>query len=218
MIFKCFFFWYTETINAKDVFLVPITLLHSFLLYCYLGAITPGPANLCSLSAALRYGRGLALRQWRGLFVGFSIVSLASVLLTYLLGTVIDQYVGVLSWIGAAYILFLAWHMLRSSGVSADNDPAAPSFLNGLLVQLTNVKIMVFCLVALSSYVLPYSNSFWSLLAVGLFLPFTGPVANLVWLFAGASLQKLFVNHRRAVDIVMAAALALCAVSLVLSH
>lgn len=218
MIFKCFFFWYTETINAKDVFLVPITLLHSFLLYCYLGAITPGPANLCSLSAALRYGRGPALRQWRGLFVGFSIVSLASVLLTYLLGTVIDQYVGVLSWIGAAYILFLAWHMLRSSGVSADNDPAAPSFLNGLLVQLTNVKIMVFCLVALSSYVLPYSNSFWSLLAVGLFLPFTGPVANLVWLFAGASLQKLFVNHRRAVDIVMAAALALCAVSLVLSH
>lgn len=197
---------------------MPITLLHSFLLYCYLGAITPGPANLCSLSAALRYGKGPALRQWRGLFVGFSIVSLVSVLLTYLLGTVIDQYVGVLSWIGAAYILFLAWHMLRSSGVSAESDPAAPSFLNGLLVQLTNVKIMVFCLVALSSYVLPYTNSFWSLLAVGLFLPFTGPVANLVWLFAGASLQKLFVNHRRVVDIVMAAALALCAVSLVWPH
>lgn len=197
---------------------MPITLLHSFLLYCYLGAITPGPANLCSLSAALRYGKGPALRQWRGLFVGFSIVSLVSVLLTYLLGTVIDQYVGVLSWIGAAYILFLAWHMLRSSGVSAESDPAAPSFLNGLLVQLTNVKIMVFCLVALSSYVLPYTNSFWSLLAMGLFLPFTGPVANLVWLFAGASLQKFFVNHRRVVDIVMAAALALCAVSLVWPH
>ena len=197
---------------------MPITLLHSFLLYCYLGAITPGPANLCSLSAALRYGKGPALRQWRGLFVGFSIVSLASVLVTYLLGTVMNQYVGILSWIGAAYILFLAWHMLRSSGAAADNDPTAPSFLNGLLVQLTNVKIMVFCMVALSSYVLPYTNSFWSLLAVGLFLPFTGPVANLVWLFAGASLQKFFGNHRRAVDIVMAAALVVCAVSLVFSH
>lgn len=197
---------------------MPLTLLHSFLLYCYLGAITPGPANLCSLSAALRYGKGPALRQWRGLFVGFSIVSLASVLVTYLLGTVMDRYVGILSWIGAAYILWMAFHMLRSSGVSAEEDPAAPSFLRGLLVQLTNVKIMVFCLVALSSYVLPYTSSFWSLLAVGLFLPFTGPVANLVWLFAGVSLQKLFVNHRRAVDITMAAALAVCAVSLIFSH
>ena len=197
---------------------MPLSLLHSFLIYCYLGAITPGPANLCSLSAALRYGKGPALRQWRGLFVGFAIVSLASVLVTYLLGTVMDRYVGILSWVGAAYILWMAFHMLKSSGVSAEDDPAAPTFLRGLLVQLTNVKIMVFCLVALSSYVLPYTNSFWSLLAVGLFLPFTGPVANLVWLFAGASLQKLFANHRRAVDIVMAAALAVCAVSLVVSH
>ena len=197
---------------------MPLSLLHSFLIYCYLGAITPGPANLCSLSAALRYGKGPALRQWRGLFVGFAIVSLASVLVTYLLGTVMDRYVGILSWFGAAYIIWMDFHMLKSSGVSAEDDPAAPTFLRGLLVQLTNVKIMVFCLVALSSYVLPYTNSFWSLLAVGLFLPFTGPVANLVWLFAGASLQKLFANHRRAVDIVMAAALAVCAVSLVVSH
>ena len=197
---------------------MPISLLPSFLLYCYVGAITPGPANLCSLSAALRYGRGPALRQWRGLFVGFTAVSLASVLVSYLLGTVLNQYVGVLSWIGAAYILWMAWHMLRSSGAAAEEDPAAPSFRNGLLVQLTNVKIMVFCLTALSSYVLPYSGSFWHLLAVGLFLPFTGPIANLVWLFAGAMLQKLFADHRRAVDIVMAAALAVCAVSLVLPH
>lgn len=197
---------------------MPISLLPSFLLYCYVGAITPGPANLCSLSAALRYGSRPALRQWRGLFTGFTIISLAAVLVTYLLGTALNQYVTVLSWIGATYILWLAFHTLRASDFEAENDPAAPSFLHGLLVQLTNVKIMVFCLMALSGYVLPYSSSFWSLLAVGLFLPFTGPLANLVWLFAGASLQKLLKNHRRKVDIVMAAALAACAVSLVWPH
>ena len=194
---------------------MPVSLIPSFLLYCYVGAITPGPANLCSLSAALRYGKGPALKQWRGLFVGFFLVSMASVLATWLLGAAMSRYVGMLSWVGAAYILWMAWHMLRSSGAQADQDPAAPCFRNGLLVQLTNVKIMVFCLAALGSYVLPYTRSFWALLAVGLFLPFTGPMANLVWLFAGASLQKLFVNHRRTVDIVMAVALALCAVSLV---
>ncbi len=197
---------------------MPVSLVPSFLLYCYVGAITPGPANLCSLSAALRYGKKAALLQWRGIFAGFACVSLTSVLITWLLGAALSRYVGLLSWIGAAYILWMAWHTLRSSGIEADSDPARPCFRSGLLLQLSNVKIMVFCLTALTGYVLPYTRSFWSLLAVGLFLPFTGPIANLVWLFAGASMQKLFANHRRAVDIVMAAALAACAVSLVWPH
>ena len=46
---------------------MPISMVPSFLIYCYVGAITPGPANLCSLGAALRYGTGPALGQWRGL-------------------------------------------------------------------------------------------------------------------------------------------------------
>lgn len=194
---------------------MPMSLLPSFLLYCYVGAITPGPANLCSLSAALRYGRGPALRQWRGLFAGFFTVSIASAAVSYLLGAALDRYVGYLSWIGAAYVLWMAWHILRSDGPETGKDPAYPCFRTGFLLQLANVKIMVFCLAAMTSFVLPYTKSFRALLAVGLFLPFTGPAANLVWLFAGASLQSLFANHRRAVDTVMAAALALCAVSMV---
>lgn len=197
---------------------MPASMLPSFLLYCYIGAITPGPANLTSLAAALRYGRKPALRQWRGIFFGFFLVSMASVLVTWLLGTMLNEYVGYLAWVGAAYILWMAWHMLRSSGVEAEDNPDQPTFRRGLLVQLTNVKIMVFCLTALASYVLPYTDSFWWLLGVGLFLPFTGPMANLVWLFAGASLQKLFSRHRRAVDIILALSLVACAVNLVWPH
>lgn len=197
---------------------MPVSLIPSFLIYCYVGAITPGPANLCSLSAALRYGKGPALRQWRGLFCGFFLDAMGAVALTWLLGAALNQYVGMLSWVGAAYLLWMAWHMLRSSGVDPDRDPAAPSFRNGVLVQLTNVKVILFCITALSGYVLPYNSSLWALLPVGLFLPLTGPVCNLVWLFAGASLQKLFANHRRTVDIVMALSLVLCAASLVWPH
>lgn len=197
---------------------MPASLLPSFLLYCYVGAITPGPANLCSLSTALRYGRGPALRQWRGLFTGFFLVSMAAVLATWLMGTLLNQYVGALSWVGAAYLLWMAWHTLRASSGPEGQVSSAPGFLSGLLVNLTNVKVMIFCLMALASYVLPYTRSLRALLAVGLFMPFTGPLANLVWLFAGAALQKLFVNHRKAVDRACAAALALCAVTLVRPH
>lgn len=75
---------------------MPVSMIPSFLLYCYVAGITPGPANLCSLSAALRYGKETALRQWRGLFTGFFVVSMMSVAVTGLLGTVMNRYVGVL--------------------------------------------------------------------------------------------------------------------------
>lgn len=110
---------------------MPSTMIPTFLIYCYVTSITPGPANLCSLAAALRYGRKLALRQWRGIFTGFFIVSMASVLITYLLGTVMNQYVGVLAWIGAAYILWMAWHMLRSSIGEAEDRADEAVFSHG---------------------------------------------------------------------------------------
>ena len=202
--------------NKKAVFALPASLIPSFLIYCFVATITPGPANLCSLAAALRYGWRAALRQWRGLFTGFFLVSMASVVLTYLMGALLTEYVGYLSWLGAAYLLWMAWNMLRSAGAPlADTNPAYPSFRTGLLIQLTNVKIMVYCIASMSGYVLPYTQEFLPLLAMGLFLPFTGPMCNLIWLFAGASMQKLFANHRKTVDIVMAVSLALCAVNMV---
>ena len=202
----------------RMVAVMPAALIPSFLIYCFVGGITPGPANLCSLGAALRYGRGPALRQWRGLFCGFFLDAMGAVVLTWLLGAALDEYVGMLSWVGAAYLLWMAWHMLRPGAGGPDRDPAAPSFLTGLLVNLTNVKVIIFCITALAGYVLPYNPSLWALLPVGIFLPFTGPVCNLVWLFAGASLQTLFANHRRTVDIMMALSLALCAASMVWPH
>lgn len=198
---------------------MPAALIPSFLLYCFVGAISPGPANLCTLSAALRYGRKVALLQWRGLFCGFAAISLLSVLVTWLLGTALNRWVGMLSWVGAAYILWLAWQTLVDKGHAADGrNPAEPCFRTGFLLQMANVKVMIYCLSILAMYVLPYSDSFWGLLAVGVFLPFTGPIANLVWLFAGAALQRVFANHRKAVNVVMALSLAVCAVSLVWPH
>ncbi len=194
-------------------------LVLSFLLYAFVTAITPGPANLSSLAASLHFGKAVALRQWRGLFVGYAIVALMAVFVVYFVGTAFNEYIGYLSWIGAAYILWLAYHILTAGEISNENlnenNPALPSFKTGLFVQLTNVKIMVSCMTILSVYVLPNTNSFWILLAVGMFLPFTGPIMNLIWLFAGVAMKELFSKHRKMVDTVMAVSLAYCAFTLV---
>ena len=70
---------------------------------------------------------------------------------------------------------------------------------------------------ALTTFALPYAASYRELLSVALILPFTGPMGNLIWLFAGAALQRFFRDRQRAVNIVMALLLAFCAVSIILS-
>ncbi len=197
---------------------MPLRLIPSFLFFCFIQSITPGPANLCSLSASIRYGKKLALRQWRGIFIGFAIVSLTSVCLSYFIGGALGDYVGWLKYVGAAYLVWLAYHIFRSEETEDEEQQSRScNFMTGLIVQLTNVKIMVYCITALGSYVLPYTTSFGALLAVGLFLPFTGPVCNLVWLFAGVQLREIFRTHRKLLNTIMAISLVGCAVSLVLT-
>ena len=209
------FNWILIAQTKGTVFDMPVELIPAFLFYCLVSSITPGPANLCSLAAALNFGKKQALIQWKGLFTGFTIISLCSVFATYFIGSIIGEYVTFLSYIGAVYILWLAWHIWKSGDPSEAAARKRCNFYTGLFVNLTNVKIMIYCLTALSAYVLPYRQDFFSLLTVGLLLPFTGPIANLVWLFAGAFLKKFFSQYRRPLNAVMALSLVFCSYSMV---
>ena len=195
---------------------MPVEIIPSFIIYAAVSAITPGPANLCSLACAVSYGRRQALRQWKGIFTGFAIVSLVISILVWTIGSAFHQWLYVLTWIGAAYILWLAWHILRSNYAEGPETREHCNFLTGLLVQLSNPKIMIFCATALTTYVLPYAGSYWDVFKVALILPFIGgPTANLLWLYAGSALQGFFRKYQKSVNAVMASALAICAIRIV---
>lgn len=200
--------------------MIPLEIIPTFLFYSFITSITPGPANLSSLSLALSRGRNTALKQWTGLFTGFTIVSLISSFIAYFIGNALEENAGILSVLGAAYIFWLAVHLLREKQV-ADESPIkitdgkiSQYFRRGVFVQLTNVKIMFFCVTVQTTFLLPYNHSLTSAILLALILPFIGPVCNLAWLFTGAALQRFFVNYQKQVNVVMAVSLALCAVSL----
>ncbi len=194
---------------------MPSSMIPSFILYCIVSAIIPGPANLCSLASAMKYGKRQALRQWRGIFLGFAVVALFASAAVWVLGTAINDSVRTLTWIGAAYILWFAYHVLQNEEMGEAESGKRCNFLTGFLVQITNVKIMIFCVTALTTYSLPYAEKYWDILKIAVLLPFTGPVANLFWLFAGASLHRFFRKYQKAANVVMATALAACAVSII---
>lgn len=163
---------------------MPVHLIPSFLFFCYVNMITPGPANLCSLFAALNYGKINALRQWRGLFAGFTVISILSVFMIYFIGNIMGDYVHLLSYIGAAYLFWIVVQTVRSKEISSEHSET--------------------------------KSCNFSLLMVGCFLPFTGPICNLVWLYIGTKLQSAFQRHRGLLNWIMAAALAGCGIRLLI--
>ena len=50
---------------------------------------------------------------------------------------------------------------------------------------------------------------------IALILPFIGPVTNLAWIFAGVWLQRIFKEHEKTMNLIMAGALILRALSLI---
>ncbi len=190
---------------------MPHYLLPTLLLQILLIGYTPGPANIYSLTMSLRNPKRAALVMWIGLFTGFTIAICVMALLTHIVGLAFGDYVAYLKYLGAAYLVYLAYKIYTSdhseSGASKDC-----TFLSGMIVQLTNAKMLLFELTAFSTFVLPYSNRFVDLLEVAAWLLIAGPGANLVWLLAGSYLRKFFANYGRQVDLVSAVAILLCAV------
>ncbi len=213
-----------------DHMIMPLGIVPSFLLYCVTMGITPGPANLCSLAAAIQHGRKPALRQWSGLLTGFYIDAIVSALLCYFAGTVLNESVKYLSVAGCFYLVFLAVKMLKADysrspenpengedSVTKDSTGRGPNFWTGFLVNVTNAKVILSCLTELGAFVLPYNQSLWALLLIGACLPLIGTGCNLVWLFTGVALRRFFMNHTKTVNILMALSLLACAVSLLSS-
>lgn len=190
---------------------MPIELLPSIMFAIFAVGYTPGPANLYALACVLKYGRKRALRMWQGELVGFWIAVSVLALLTHFLGDVLGEYVRWLKYLGSVYMLWLAWKMYHRADVG-EGDAKECSFASGMVVQLTNAKMMLFDLTAFSVYVLPYSNRLSDLFVVAALLTIAGPGGNLVWLLAGSFLRKFFVEYMKQINIVMSLLLALCAV------
>ena len=186
---------------------MPSQMLPSLLLYILALGYTPGPSNLCAFHSGIHFGRRRAMTVWWGFVIGFLIIDSTLVLVTHFLGDVLGSYVRWLSYAGAFYMVCLAVMIIVKSGQSKEEMAKSCTIGTGIIIEVTNAKVWMFCLTALGTFVLPYSSSLLELAKVGALLILAGPVANLVWLVAGSSLDNLMEKHGRLVDILLSAAL-----------
>lgn len=195
---------------------MPYSLLPTLLLQILVLGYSPGPANIYALTMSLRHNRKQVMVMWLGLLTGFSIAISAMIFLTHYVGLAIGHYVHYLKYIGAAYILYLAWNIWRKNG-KLEEDSRGCSFVNGMVVQMTNAKILLFELTVFSTFVLPYSNRILDLYEVAAWLVLAGPGANLAWLLAGGFLRRFSEKYNKQINIASVIALVLCALYIIIS-
>jgi threonine/homoserine/homoserine lactone efflux protein len=189
----------------------------AFFSYTFLTAYTPGPNNILSMTNASRVGLKRTIPFFFGIFAGFVGVMSACALFSSLLYQFIPTIRPFMVFIGAGYILYLAWTVWRdkpSHGKSSSIE--ANSFLSGLLLQFANVKVILYGITAISSYVLPnYQNPVIIALFV-LLLSIIGTSGCICWALFGAVFEKLFLKYRKQLNLIMALLLVYCAITLFL--
>lgn len=133
----------------------------AFLLTTLVVVLTPGTGVVYTLSTALTSGRRAGLAAAVGCTVSLvphlvaAVTGLAAVLRA---GTPAFR---VVTWLGVAYLLWMAWSALRDRGpLPVDGDgpprPATRLILDGVLVNLLNPKVTVFFVAFLPQFVPPH--------------------------------------------------------------
>ena len=188
-----------------------------FITYTFVMSITPGPNNVMLTAAGANFGFRRALPHMLGIACGF-VVQLLSVCAG--LSALFARWPALqsaLGWVGAAYLVYLGWRMLRLES-SAERAASRPvSFLEAAAFQFLNPKAWVMTVTAATLFLpqeLPWfaRGLYMAGIAEGVGLP-----CMAVWALFGSSLRGLLAapRGRRVFNAAMALALATTAVMMV---
>lgn len=165
--------------------------------FALVSTITPGPNNVLFLASGLNVGVVRSLPFLAGVNTGFSIM-LAAVGLG--LGQAFAAFPWLyvaLTYVGAAYLLYLAWRLARAPVQRREIDGEQfLGFWKGATLQAVNPKAWVMCVTALAVYTPLEGFTGNVVIVIATFLLFGIP-SNLLWVVGGTALQGLLESELR---------------------
>ncbi|MDM5188264.1 LysE family transporter [Bacillus sp. DX4.1] len=189
--------------------------LLSFLLYVFVTSFTPGPNNIMAMLLANKYGLKKTIRFCLGVGAGFFVIMLLCSYFNLLLKNFIPKIEFIMTILGAIYMLYLAIKIITSKNNDKDNNgDKNNSFLTGMFLQFVNPKGILYGITAISTFILPYHTSNFSLLFYSLFLAFVGFMSTFCWSVFGSIFQNFLSKYRSQFNVIMALLLIYSAVSI----
>lgn len=177
----------------------PITLL-LFSAVALIAIATPGPTVLLALANGTRYGLRRSIPGMLGAVASdFVLVGAVALGLGALLAAS-EFWFTVLKYVGALYLAWLGWRLLRSQGgieQPAAGDagaPAAPAraiFMKSFLVAVTNPKGYLFCSALLPQFIDPHGAQVAQYVTISLVFGFLDFAVMFGYAFLGARAVRL---------------------------
>ncbi len=192
---------------------MPGYVIGNFFIYAIINAITPGPGNILALNTVGSFGWKKGKPLFFGIFIGYFVVQILCAVFVFGVSTFLPDVLGIMKYIGAAYILWLAIHIVINKP-AIDSAEKSASFLKGFLLQFVNVKIYLFGITALTGYITDYSTSLMTLLFFELVIATIGTIATLIWIGLGVLLRKAYQKYYRPINIILALTLLECVYSM----
>lgn len=189
----------------------------AFISYVIVTTFTPGPNNIMAMSNASRYGFKKSIPFNAGVFTGFFIIFTICGLFSVTLFNIMPSIQSIMTYVGAAYILWLAWKTYNSKPHSGEDDVKNTNkYIWGLLLQFVNPKGIIYAVTTVSAFIAPYYKSAPVIIGFAIMLSFTAFVSNCCWGLFGTVFQRFFVKNVKTVNAIMSLLLVYSAISLFL--
>lgn len=198
-----------------------LDLLLAFALFAFVTSVTPGPNNMMLLASGVNFGFGRTLPHMLGISIGFFVLVLA---VGFGLGIVFKAWpmlYTLLRYVGAAYLLYLAWKIATSGPASDSSESRGEpmSFMGAALFQWVNPKAWIMAIGAISTYT-PMQGYFTNVVIIsGVFALINLPSVG-IWAGFGSLLRNVLRDPvgLRIFNGVMAALLVASLYPLIIEH
>ena len=190
----------TDLLLATLAFIVPM---------CF----TPGPNNVLCAAHGSQHGLRGTIPLILGMAIGWSTLGLFVGAATVFIEEN-EEFFQLLTYVGAAYIAYLAYKLATSSPIDTEHDQADRlGFRTGLVLQVVNGKAWIHFLVLMTAFGGLFGTGFAAkALLVMLNLTFGLP-AVITWAAFGTLLRRVFSTERSARNLNTAMGVALFAVA-----
>ena len=154
-------------------------------------SVTPGPNVLMVAASAANHGARATGPHVLGIAAGFSFMLLVVGLGLSGPFALSETLHRILKWVGAAWLLLLAWKIARA-GAPGEGPRRPPlGFMGAALFQWVNPKAWMIALAAIPTFTTPGGDHVLESLRIALVFAVVGVPCTLVWSFLGAGAGRL---------------------------
>lgn len=177
-----------------------LDLYTAYLIACLIVVIIPGPTATLILANSIRHGMRAGLMNVLGTQIGLAImIGLVGIGLTSLIEAM-GHWFDWLRLVGAAYLVWLGWRMIRSASVGtevpAPRPPSSGFVSQGMLVALSNPKTLLFFGAFFPQFIDPARDHGLQILIMGLTAMLLAALSDSAYAIASGRAGRVLSAHR----------------------